>query len=347
MNKIIRLLLVIGLAVFTAASLQAQSKRKGTLNFYGWSEYIPQAVLDGFTDETGIKVNYETFSSGEEMLAKLLAGRGRYDIIQPSDYIAEALIKAGKLQALDLAKLPNLKNILPEYLNMPHDPEQKFTVPYMTGTVGIVVNTEKITDPVTGYADLFAEKHRDRIVVLDDGRELAVAALYTLGKDLNDFSPESIEAVRPILAEWLGRVKLFDSDSPKTALLGGDVDLGLVWGGEAAILWNEDKKFQYVLPKEGAHLFVDLLAIPVRARNVENAYLFINYLLRPEVSKLISDEFPYTNPNGAARKLLSPEQLANPASYPKIDRKLDTFRHLDGNSSKRIDKLITDLKNSR
>src|SRR5690606_9787333 len=242
------------------------------------------AVIDGFTAETGIKVNYETFSSSEEMLAKLLAGRGRYDLIQPSDYVADALIKAGQLHVLDLEKLPNLKNILPEYLNMPHDPQQKFTVPYMTGTVGIVVNTERVTEPVTGYADLFAEKHAGRIVVVDDGRELAVAALYTLGKGLNDLTPQSIEGIRPILATWFSRVKIFYSDSPKTALLGGDVDLGLVWCGEAALLWNENKKFKYVLPKEGAHIFVDVLAIPQRAKNVENAHLFINYLLRPEIS---------------------------------------------------------------
>lgn len=347
MNKLLRLLLVLGLAAFTAAGLHAQAKRKGQVNFYGWSEYIPQDVLDAFTKETGIKVNYETFSSGEEMLAKLLAGRGRYDVIQPSDYIAEALIKAGRLLELDRAQLTNLGNILSEFKGMPHDPADAFTVPYMTGTVGIVVNTEKVKEPVTGYADLFSGKYAGRIVVVDDGRELATAALYTLGKDLNDFSPESLEAVRPVLAGWMKQIKLFDSDSPKTALLGGDVDLGLVWGGEAALLWDEDKKFQYVLPKEGAHIFVDLLAIPKNARNVENAHLFINYLLRPEVSKLISDEFPYTNPNGEARKLLSAEQLANPASYPVLERKLDTFRHLPGNTGARIDKLITDLKNAK
>lgn len=343
MNKSIRLLLALGLAALSAAGLSAQSKR---LNFYGWSEYIPQAVLDGFTKETGIKVNYETFSSGEEMLAKLLAGRGRYDLIQPSDYIVEALIKAGQLQELDTAKLTNLGNILPEYTGMPHDPESKFSVPYMVGTVGIVVNTEKVKEPVTGYGDLFSGKYSGRIVVVDDGRELATAALYTLGKDLNDFSAENLAAVRPVLAGWFKQIKLFDSDSPKTALLGGDADLGIVWGGEAAILWSEDQKFQYVLPKEGAHIFVDLLAIPKRAKNIDNAHLFINYLLRPEVSKLISDEFPYTNPNGPARKLLTEDQLANPASYPKIERKLDTFRHLGGDTGARIDKLITDLKNA-
>lgn len=347
MNKL-RHLLLLGLAALCATTIfAAPKKKKGELNLFGWSEYVPQAVLDGFTEETGIKVNYETYASGEEMLAKIQAGGARYDLIQPPDYVAEAMIKNGLLVPIQREKLTNYGNLLPEYLGMPHDPEQRYTVPYMVGTVGIVVNTERVKDPVLGYADLFAEKHSGRIVVLDDGRELATAALYTLGKNLNDFSDENLAAVKPVLATWFKRVKLFDSDSPKTALLNGDVDLGLVWGGEAALLWKEDKKFQYVLPAEGAHIFVDLLAIPKRARNVENAHLFIDYILRPEVSKLISDDFPYTNPNGAARKLLSPEQLANPASYPKVDRKLDTFRDLGDAAAAKIDELITDLKNAR
>jgi spermidine/putrescine transport system substrate-binding protein len=344
-----RKILLTGLAALcaTAAAFAAPKKKKGELNLYAWSEYIPQAVLDGFTAETGVKVNYETYASGEEMLAKLQASRARYDLIQPPDYIAEALIKNDQLTPIDRTKLANYANLMPEYLGMPHDPEQRYTVPFMVGTVGIVVNTEKVREPVRGYADLFSEKHAGRIVVLDDGRELATAALYVLGKGLNDFSPENLVAVRSVLAGWLPRVKLYDSDSPKTALLNGDVDLGLVWCGEAALLWNENKKFHYVLPAEGAHLFVDLLAIPKRAKNVENAHLFIDYILRPEVSKLISDDFPYTNPNAAAWKLLSEEQLANPASYPKLDRQLDTFRYLGDDTSATIDELITDLKNAR
>jgi spermidine/putrescine transport system substrate-binding protein len=347
MHKL-RKILVLGLAGLcaTAGLFAAPKKKAGELNLFAWSEYIPQAVLDGFTEETGIKVNYESFSSGEEMLARIMAGRARYDLIQPSDYIAEAMIKNGQLLPLDRSKLSNLGNLLPEFLGMPHDPEQTYTVPYMVGTVGIVVNTEKVTEPVEGYADFFSEKHAGRLVVVDDGRELATAALYVLGRDMNDFSDENLEAVKPLLKQWFPRVKLFDSDSPKTALLNGDVDLGLVWCGEAALLWNEDKKFQYVLPKEGAHLFVDLLAIPKRAKNIEAAHLFIDYLLRPEVSKLISDDFPYTNPNGAARKLLSEEQLANPASYPPVKR-LDTFRYLGEDAAAKIDELVTDLKNAR
>ncbi len=315
------------------------------LNLFAWSEYVPQEVIDGFTQESGVKVNYETFASGEEMMAKLLPGNTAYDIVQPPDYIAEALIKARLLKKLDFEKLPNLPNILPEFLHMPHDPTQSFTVPYMTGTVGIVVNTAKIKEPIHGFKDVFQPKHAGRIVVVNDNREMLTWAMYSLGLKANDLTPENIARAKPILAQWIKMVRVFDSDSPKTALLNGDVDLGVVWSGEAAILYKEDPKFEYVIPAEGAHEFVDVVAIPANAPHTEAALAFINYLLRPEVSKKISDAFPYTNPNGAARRLLSAAQLGNPASYPKVG-KLETFRAI-GKTSQEIDELVTDLKNTR
>ena len=319
--------------------------RAAELNLFAWSEYVPQAVIDGFTAETGIQVNYETFASGEEMLAKMLAGGASYDLIQPPDYIAEALIKNKLLATIDARKLPNLKNVAPEFLGMPHDPQQKFTVPYMIGTVGIVVNTDVVKEPIHGYKDVFQPKFKDRIVVVNDNRELVSWVLVTLGLDQNDITPANLEKVRPVLAEWIKLVKVFDSDSPKTALLSGEVDLGVVWSGEAARLFEEDKKFAYILPSEGAHPFVDVMAIPANAENVDAAHKFLNYLLRPEVSKLISDEFPYTNPNLAARKLLSEGQLGNPASYPKIE-KYNTFRDI-GRGAAAIDQLVTDLKSAQ
>ncbi len=318
---------------------------KKELNLFAWSEYVPQEVIDGFSKETGIRVNYEVFASGEEMLAKLLAGGTAYDIIQPPDYIAEALIKARLLAPLDYKKLPNFKHILPEYLKMPHDPTQAFTVPYMSGTVGIVVNTETVKDPVKGFKDVFQAKHANRIVVVNDNREMVTWALYTLGIGANELSAENLEKAKPILRQWVKLIKVYDSDSPKTALLGGEVDLGVVWSGEAAMLHNEDKKFAYVLPEEGAHQFVDLLAIPTAAENKDAAHQFINYVLRPEVSKLVSDAFPYTNPNSEARKLLTEEQRANPASYPPVG-KMETFRHI-GKTAEQIDEMVTDLKNTR
>jgi spermidine/putrescine transport system substrate-binding protein len=316
------------------------------LNLLAWSEYVPQPVIDGFTRETGIRVNYEAFASNEELLAKLLTGAARYDVVQPSDYAVEALIKAGKLQPLDLAKLPNTTHLAPDFLNLPHDPGNRFSVPWMGGTVGIVINTALIHTPIAGYRDVFQEAHRGKIIAVKDSRELVSWALATLGRSCNDTSADGLTLVRPVLQQWIPLVKVWDSDSPKTALLNGDVALGVVWSGEAAQLWQEDKKFRYVLPAEGAHRFIDNLAIPAGAAQADAAHQFINYCLRPEVSKLISDAFPYTNPNLAARRLLSAEQLANPASYPTNTAGLETFRDL-GRHAAAIDQLVTELKNAQ
>jgi len=316
------------------------------VNLFGWSEYIPQEVLDGFTQETGIKVNFETYASNEELLSKLVAGGGNYDLIQPSEYAAELMIRRNMLAPLDQAKLTNLKNIGAEFKGLVHDPEDKYTVPYMTGTVGIVVNTDVVKDGIKGYKDVFQPKFKDRLVVLNDNREIVSWALHTLGLPANAINAQSLAKARPVISQWIKLVKVFDSDSPKTALLNGDVDIGIVWSGEAALLWNENKKFKYVLPAEGAHQFIDILAIPADAPHKAAAHALINYILRPEVSKIISTNFPYTNPNVEARKLLSPEELANPASYPTTHGKLETFRDI-GKAAADIDRLMTDLKSSQ
>ena len=338
MNKI-RILFAVGTLLSAAVALPAAKE----LNLFAWSEYVPQSVLDKFTTETGIKVNYETYASNEEMLSKLLGGAAQYDLIQPSEYVIEALRKAGKLEAIDFTNVPNLKNIAPAYLHRPHDPEQKYSVPYMAGAISIVVNTDKIKEPVTGFADVFSGRYKGRIVALNDNRELLTWALQTLGHDFNDITPASIALARPVLEKWLPQVKVFDSDSPKTALLHGDVDIGIIWPGEAALVYKENKKFACRLPKEGSHVSIDSLAIPKGAPHKADAEKFINFILRPEISALISDPFPYTNPNAAACKLLTPEQLANPASYPPGVEKLPSFRDI-GSAAAAVDKLITDLK---
>jgi spermidine/putrescine transport system substrate-binding protein len=314
------------------------------LNLFAWSEYVPQTVIDGFTRETGVKVNYETYGSNEEMLSKLLTGAGRYDLIQPSEYTVEALIRRDKLEPLDWGRIPNIRNIGKEFLNQPYDPQQRFSVPWMSGTVGIVVNTDKVKEPIRGLADVFQEKHAGRIVAVNDNRELVSCALDVLGLPINQVDKAALAKARPLLAQWTKLVKVFDSDSPKTPLINGDVDLGLVWSGEAAACWNQDHKFKYILPAEGAHQFIDNLCIPKTAAHKREAMLFMNYILRSDVSKLISDKFPYTNPNVEARKLLSKDQLANPASYPDTTGiRLETFRDI-GKSAAAIDKLMTDIK---
>lgn len=336
------------LAAGFLAGTPAVAQQNRELNLFAWSEYIPQAVIDAFTKETGIKVNYETFGSGEEMLQKVITGGTKYDVIQPCDYIAEGMIKArpALLHPLDYSKLPNFAHISPDFQKLAYDPQQKYTIAFMVSTVGIVYNSEKVKEDIKGFRDLFQPKYKNRIVVVDDGREMVSWALNTLGIDINSINRVNVRRAKSVMSEWVKLIKVYDSDSPKTALLNGDVDLGVVWGGEAARLWREDKKFKYVLPSEGAHMFVDLWAIPHNARNIDAAHKFIDYMMRPEVAAEVSRAFPYLNPNTGAQKLLSPEDLANPASYPPTSIKsLDIFRDIPG-SGDLIDQVYTDVKNA-
>ena len=332
-------------AIAGAMLLAGCGKKDDTLNLFVWTEYVPQAVLDKFTQETGIKVAMETYSSNEEMTQKLFAGGGNYDLIQPSEYTVEALIKDNYLQPLDHAKIPNLKNLAPEFREMPFDPGNKYSVPWLSGFVGITYNAETIPGPVVGYSDVFTANNAGRIVTLDDSRELVSWAMAASGLPVNDVTDENLEKIKPLLRDWMSKIKVFDSDSPKTSLSNGDVDLGVIWSGEGALLFNQNPKFQWVLPAEGFHMFIDSLAIPKTAKNKEMAEEFINFILRPDIGKMILDEFPYYSPNAEARKLLSDAERNNPASYPPgLDiTKALLFKDIGAQGSK-VDELITSLK---
>jgi len=324
---------------------EKNSPASDKLNIFCWSNYIPRSVIDQFAKETGVKVSVENYASNEEMLAKLIAGGVSYDIIQPSGHVVGALVKDNLLHPLDRAKIPNLKNIVSQFLNLPFDPGNRFSVPFMAGTVGIVVNTDLVKDDIRGYADVFQDRYKQKIVVLDDPREIVTWGFLAQGTPINQTTDANLAKVKPLVSRWLPLVKLYDSDSPKTALLNGDAAIGIVWGGEAALLLNADKKFKWMLPAEGTHLFVDSLVIPKDSRNVENAEAFMNFILRPDISRQISDAYPYLNPNLAARELLTPAQRANPASFPSDEdiKKMQSFEDIGLQASK-IDELVTALK---
>lgn len=288
---------------------QAQSKE---VNLYAWSEYIPQALLDGFTEQTGIKVNYDTYSSNEELLAKLQAGASGYDVIIPSDYTVAIMANQGLLEELDHSKLPNLANIADEFKNRDFDSGNKFSVPYQWGTVGLVYDSEKVTQPLSKWTDLWDPAFKDRVVLLDDEREVLGMVLTTLGYDKNSTNEAELEEAKAKLLELMPNVRLFDSDSPKTALLAGEVWLGHTWNGEAAIAHSENPAINYICPEEGCGIWIDNLAIPKGAPHKDAALAFMNYVLSPEASILITEEFPYSNPNQAALELMKTE---NPELY--------------------------------
>ncbi len=230
------------------------------LNLYAWSEYIPQDMLDGFSKKFGINVTYDTYSSNEELLAKLQAGASGYDLILPSDYTVAILVKQGLLEPLDLNQIPNFANIAPEF--------------------------------------------KGRVVLLDDEHEVLGMVMTVLGYDKNSTDPAQLEQAKAKMLELMPNVKLMDSDSPKTALLAGEVWLGQTWNGEAAIAHNENPAINYICPQEGCGIWYDNFAIPKGAPHKDAALAFLNYMLTPEASVLITKEFPYSNPNTAALELL-------------------------------------------
>jgi spermidine/putrescine-binding protein len=285
--------------LLSACGGQTQSQST-ELNLYAWSEYIPQALLDGFTEETGIKVNYDTYSSNEELLAKLQAGASGYDVIIPSDYTVAIMAKQNLLEELDLAKIPNFSNIADEFKDRDFDPGNKYSIPYQWGTVGLAIDRDKVTQPVTKWADLWDPAFEGKVVLLDDEREVIGMILQMLGYDKNSTNEAELEEAKAKLIELMPNVRLFDSDSPKTALLAGEVWLGQTWNGEAAIAHSENPAIDYICPEEGCGIWIDNFAIPKGAPHEDAALAFINYALTPEASVLITQEFPYSNPNRAA-----------------------------------------------
>jgi spermidine/putrescine-binding protein len=270
------------------------------LNLFVWTEYIPQATIDCFEEVYGIRVNKDEYSSNEEMYAKLSAGGANYDLVQPTDYIVALMIRQGLLQELDKSKLAIMDNLDPNYLDLPFDPGNRYTIPYQAGTDAIVVNTEAVQTLPRSFADLWNPEYAGRLVMLDDSRAIIGATLLTLGYDVNTTDPAQLEEAKVKLAELARGVKIFDSDSPKTALIAGDVDLGIVWTGEAEIARRELPSIEYIYPTEGAILWQDNYAIPVGAPNLDAAYAWLNYSLQGDLFWRMLDEFPYTNPNRAA-----------------------------------------------
>jgi spermidine/putrescine-binding protein len=282
------------------------------LNLYGWSEYIPQELLDAFGKQYGVKVNYDTYASNEELLAKLQAGAGQYDVIIPSDYTVGIMIAQGMLEPIDIAQIPNFVNVDDQFKNPSYDPGNKYTVPYQWGSVGIAVNTDKVTKPITKYADLWDPAFKGQLVVLDDEREIIGMTLLTLGYDKNSVDPAQLDAAKKKLIALTPNIKLYDSDSPKTALLSGEAVAGVVWNGEAALAHQENPKIAYILPQEGMGLWVDNLAVPKGAPHKDAAVAFLNWVLRPDMSVLITKAFPYSSVNKAALELL---KTSDPAAY--------------------------------
>ncbi len=289
-----------------------------TLVVYNWAEYLPKKVLQQFTQETGIKVRYSTYDSNEAMYAKVKTVKGEgYDVLVPSTYYVDRMRREGLVQKLDKSRLSNLGHLNPRLLNQPYDPNNDYSIPYLWGTTGIAYNAAKLPPgQLTRWADLWGPAYKNKLLLLNDMREVFSMGLKLLGHSINTTDEHQIHAAYEKLTELMPNVRIFDAESPKTKFLAQEVIAGMLWNGEAYMASRQNAKIKYVYPQEGAMMWMDNLVISAGAKNVEGAHQFINFVLRPEIAKQISEEIGYSSPNLAAIQLLPEKVRNNPTVYP-------------------------------
>jgi len=295
------------------------------LNLYTWSGVIPEFIIQQFEKETGIKVNFSTYDSNEIMYAKLKATKeAGYDVIEPSSYYIDRMRRQGMLEKIDQSKLSHFKNEDPEFLNQSYDPYNHFSIPFIWGTTGLFINTNNYApNSITRWADIWNKKYENQLMLLDDSREVFAVALLALGYSINDNHPEHIKQAYLKLKELNPNIKVFKSDGVMTLLIDEDVDIGMVWNGDLYKAKKENPRLSFIFPKEGFVIWVDSFAIPKNAPHPENAYQFINFMLRADVANAVSLSNNYPTPNLAARKLLPQDIRDNQIIYPSRE----TLRH--------------------
>lgn len=331
----------------SSSSSSSSDYSSGTVNIFNWSEYIPDSTIKAFETKYHIKVNYTTYSSNEEMLAKIQASKGQYDLAVASDYMVDTMKKQNLLEEVDIKNVPNLKNIGSKFKNLSFDPSNKYSVPYTWGDAVIVVNTKKFQGDITSYSDIWDSKYKNSMIVLDDERALIGISLKKLGYSMNETDPNKLAQAKAELIKLKSNITAFDSDSPKTKLINGDATIGYVWSAEAYLAEQQNKDLKTYVPKEGVYLWQDNFVIPQDAKNKKNAELFINYILDPKVDADIAKAFPYSSPNEAAYNYIDKALLNNPTAYPTNDV-VNNGEHLKdvGNALKTFDQIWTEFKQS-
>ncbi len=291
---------------------------KNVVNVYTWAEEIPHDVIHQFEKETGIKVNYSTFDTNEVMFAKLRATKNAgYDVVEPSSYYIDRMRRHNMLETLDKSKLPNFKNLDPFFLNTAYDPQNEFSIPFVWGITGIFVNKDYYThNTLVKWSDLNNNKFTNQLMFLDDAREVFSIALRMLSYSINDNNPDHIKEAYLKLKEILPNVRLFNSDAVASILIDEDATVGMSWNGDLFKANLENNKLAFVFPKDGFEIWVDNFTILKDAPHRDNAYAFLNFLMRPDIAKKVSMNINYSTANLAARKLMPSEIKNNPTLYP-------------------------------
>ena len=326
-------------ASFSVAAKQIDAaKLRGTeINVYNWGEYISdgsEGTLDvnkEFEKETGIKINYTTYDSNENMYNKIKGGGANYDIIIPSDYMIERMINEELLEKINFDNIPNYSNILPEYKNLYFDPNNEYSVPYNVGMVGLVYNTKMVKETPDSWSIMWDEQYKGQILMFNNSRDAFAIAQFLCGVDLNTNNSEDWEKAYEKLKEQKPLVQSYVMDDVFNKMEGGEAAIAAYYAGDCILMADNNPDLAFVYPKEGTNIFVDSICIPKGCQNKEAAELYINFLLREDIALANAEYLCYATPNKAVLENEDYSLRDNEMLYPDKEHTPPTeyFHNLD------------------
>ncbi len=355
--KLISLVLALTLAIAALAACQPKPATPATnttpaeavtLNVYNWGDYIDQDTLEAFTARTGIKINYDMYETNEDMYTKLKRSNASYDVIFPSDYMVERMIREKMLLPLDYAAMPNASaNTDPRFTKQAYDPESAYSVPYTWGTMGILYNTSMVQEAPTSWNTLWDSAYEGNLLMLNSARDSIGIALKHLGYSLNSVDPAELEAAKQSLIEQSPLVLAYVVDDVKDKMIAGEAAVALVWSGDAQYCISENPDLAYVIPSEGSNIFFDALCVPASSKHPTEAMRFIDFLCEAEIAKQNYEYVGYAIPNTGAIELMGADYTDSPVSNPPQELLdiCEVFRHL-GDEVKVYDQLWTEILTS-
>lgn len=344
MKKILLVCLVFCLAAFSAGC--GNTEKEQVLNVYNWGDYIDEQVLDIFEEETGIRINYNTFATNEDMYVKIKSGAGEYDVIFPSDYMIEKMIREELIRPVDTAGMENYGQIGDTFKNLGYDPENMYSVPYMWGTLGIVYNSDVVSaEEASSWGVLWDSKYKKDILMLDSQRDTIGIALKKLGYSLNSTDERELEEAKQSLIKQKPLVLAYGIDEIKDKMMAGEASLGVMWSGDGVLAGNESENLVYSVPEEGTNIWFDAMCIPANSPNPEAAELFIDFMSRPDIALMNTEYIEYSTPNTGAFEMLDEEVQNNKAAYPDLETLGKSEVFVDpGEYIKVYDRIWTEIK---
>ena len=334
------------------------SPASNELYVYNWGEYIDESVIQDFEAETGIHVVYDLFETNEEMYPVIEAGGVAYDVVCPSDYMIQKMVENDLLAEIDFDNIPNIDQIDPEYMerSKAFDPENKYSVPYTWGTVGILYNDKRLeelgVEPPDSWMDLWDPRLSGEILMQDSVRDAFMCALKPLGYSLNSTDPGELEEAKELLIQQKPLVQAYVIDQVRDKMLGEEAAVGVIYSGEMLYLQElaegKDFNLEYVIPKEGTNLWIDSWVIPKNAKNKENAEKWIDFLCRPDIAKRNFEYITYATPNRGAFELLDEDLQQNKAVFPDWDslENAEVYQYLGEEADSLYNELWKEVKSN-